>query len=68
MSAAAKSTSAPDSNRPSANAPGEYAAPALRIETKAEAHNTTVTAAAAGASRSVRREFIMFQRLGMGRA
>ncbi|MER5752017.1 hypothetical protein [Streptomyces sp. NPDC002088] len=57
----------PASSRPSASAPGEYAAPALRIETKAEAHSTTVTVAAPAASSSVRRGgevFIMLPRLG----
>jgi hypothetical protein len=34
------------SNRPSASAPGAKCPPALRIATKAEAHSTTVTAAA----------------------
>jgi hypothetical protein len=62
------STSAPAASRPSANAPGEYAAPALRIDTNADAHNTTVTAAAPAASRSIRRAdrggFITLLRLG----
>lgn len=44
-------TDAP-SNRPSASAPGEKSCPALRMKTKAEAHKTTVTAAAAIACRS----------------
>lgn len=37
------------SRRPSASAPGEKWPPALRIATKAEAHSTTVTAAAPAA-------------------
>jgi hypothetical protein len=36
------------SRRPSASAPGAKCPPALRIATKAEAHSTTVTAAAVG--------------------
>jgi hypothetical protein len=43
------SASEATSSRPSASAPGEKPAPALRIETKAEAHSTTVTAAAPAA-------------------
>ncbi len=43
------STRAPVASRPRASAPGEYASPALRMETKAEAHSTTVVQAAATA-------------------
>ena len=43
------SASEATSRRPSASAPGEKCPPALRIATKAEAHNTTVTAAAPAA-------------------
>jgi hypothetical protein len=46
------SVTVPASSRPSASAPGEYSSTALRIETKAEAHSTTVTTAAASARRS----------------
>src|SRR4051812_29061391 len=67
----APSVTNPASIRPSASAPGEYAAPALRIETNADAHSTTVTQAATAASASARGagredggEVIMLQRLG----
>ena len=43
------SASEATSRRPSASAPGEKCPPALRIATKAEAHSTTVTAAAPAA-------------------
>src|SRR5882724_120845 len=43
------STRAPAVSRPRARAPGEYAAPALRIDTNADAQRTTVTPAAATA-------------------
>lgn len=50
ISRIATSTSDPVSSRPSASAPGAYASPALRMDTKADAHRTTVTPAAASAS------------------
>ena len=43
------SASEATSSRPSASAPGEKCPPALRIATKADAHSTTVTAAAPAA-------------------
>ena len=46
----ATSSTAATASRPSAIAPGEYAAPALRIDTNADAHSTTVTPAAARAA------------------
>ena len=44
-------TTDPHKSLPRANAPGENSRPALRIATNADAHNTTVTAAAASARR-----------------
>src|SRR5215469_1937830 len=47
-------TSEPASSRPRASAPGSKYRPPLRIATKADAHSTTVTDAAASARRSMR--------------
>ncbi|GAA1586426.1 hypothetical protein GCM10009828_008600 [Actinoplanes couchii] len=47
---------APASNRPSASEPGVKCGAAARIPTNADAHNTTVTAAAARAAREGRTE------------
>src|SRR5215472_10114780 len=54
ISQTAARTSEPASSRPRASAPGSKYRPPLRIATKADAHSTTVTDAAASARRSMR--------------